>query len=103
METENCSRYLSTYFATCAIWCKVDIVVFIWQPSIDTGNVGGIGLGCPKATQNRKTNDAKAAVTDPVSVADSVSIPSVKSPKSGPPTTPNMVRLTYNNSLNRIQ
>lgn len=76
------------------------IVVFE-QPLLVTGSVVGIGLGCPKATQNKNARDTVAPITDPVSEAVSVSIPRVKSPNNGPPTTPNIVRPAYNINTNK--
>lgn len=61
-----------------------------------TDSVGGVGLGCPNAIQNKNIRDIIVPVTDPISVAVSVSIPSVKRPRSGPPTTPNIVKPAYN-------
>lgn len=77
-------------------------MVVFEQPILVTGNVGGVGLGCPNAIQNKNIRDTIVAVTDPVSVAVSVSIPSVKRPRSGPPTTPNIVKPAYNININKI-
>lgn len=80
-----------TYLET---FCKMDIVTFatLSQPSMVVGNLGGIGRGWPNTIQNRSENAARAPVIAPVSVADSVPMPSVKMPNSGPPTTPKIVR-----------
>lgn len=72
-----------------------DIVVFarllISQPSTVPGRAGGIGRGWPKATQNKNASAVRLPVIAPPSVADSVLMPSVKTPNSGPPTTPKIV------------
>lgn len=78
---------------------KRDIVAFassfIPQPSVVLGNMGGIGRGCPKAIQNENTSDVIAPIMAPLSVADSVPIPSVKTPNNGPPTTPKIVKPAF--------
>jgi hypothetical protein len=74
----------------------MEIVMFIRlfasQPSILLGNVGGMGRGWPKAIQNKKESAVRAPVIAPPSVAISVPMPRVKTPNSGPPTTPKMVK-----------
>lgn len=77
-------------------------MVLFEQPTSVTGSTGGVGLGCPNAIQNKNIRDIIVLVTDPVSVAVSVSIPSVKRPRSGPPTTPNIVKPAYNININKI-
>ena len=71
-------------------------MVTFGQPTSLTGSIGGLGLGCPKAVQNRNARDTVAPITDPVSEAVSVSIPRVKRPNNGPPTTPNIVKPACN-------
>lgn len=75
-------------------FCKANIVIFatLSQPSSVVGNLGGIGRGWPNTIQNRNENAARAPVIAPPSVADSVPMPRVKTPNSGPPTTPKIVR-----------
>jgi len=68
------------------------IRLFASQPSILIGSVGGMGRGWPKAIQNKKESAVRAPVIAPFSVATSVPMPRVKTPNSGPPTTPKMVK-----------
>lgn len=65
------------------------------QPSVVVGNIGGTGRGWPKTIQNKNNNAVRAPTIAPLSVADSVPMPSVKMPSSGPPTTPKIVKEAY--------
>lgn len=80
------------------IFCKTDIVIFVTllsQPSIVVGNLGGIGRGWPKEIQSKNEYAVRAPIITPPSVADSVPMPRVKMPINGPPTTPEIVKETY--------
>jgi len=57
--------------------------------------VGIAGRGWPKAIQNKKESAVRAPIIAPFSVAISVPIPRVKTPNSGPPITPKMVKPAY--------
>lgn len=67
------------------------------QPSIDTGNSGMGGFGCPKTAQKQMINPVNMPMMDPVSLAVSVNIPSMKMPKIGPPMAPLMLKATATN------
>lgn len=63
------------------------------QPSVETGKVGGFGLGWPKAIQRVIPREENNPVIAPVWLADSINIPRVKMPSNGPPTAPKIVKL----------
>ena len=79
-------------------WIRLESSLFK-QPAIEVGkyNFVGSGLGWPNAIHKENIKEHKTPTMDPTSLADSISIPKVKIPSKGPPTTPNIVKLAWNN------
>lgn len=69
------------------------LLIMYSHPSIETGRGIGRGRGCPKAIHMPKQRAVSIPTIAPRWLADWHSIPSVNTPRRGPPTTPKIVKL----------